>query len=434
MAYSISQLDKKINDYNAQRAYGILLTNGPEAVANLGLERYLPNSPLETFLVALGAYTASRTRVAEHMYEAVQRLLHDKQPSRRKFLFRLGLAALLGSTYGCGGGSPNGGTAISGIIDPTPVGKGNISGTVTTLDKKLVNGLIDFMDSQGTRIYGTADVNNGNYRLEGIENIGNIGRIRVRGAQNSNLVSLISEFNAGRVFGPGDNVGVDYIVLDRKQGLAENFQAPLGVTISDPSFYDIVNRNPPIKDSATGQKTPGSKKVTQPLNFYADMRTMPGGSRQSPDTRIGLTQKALDYTYREITGWPAPTIIKSTSPPEVGNGNVIIKYNDGPFGDGHLNGHRIDGGTIALPSFSLVGYSSDIIESAAVLFFLGESDEIRPSIANNNINATLPAGTNPTLKEVDYNMLTAAKFQTLGNTKKQSFDGIAVESWEIPVR
>ena len=432
MAYSTSQLDKKINDYNTQRAYGILLTNGPEAVANLGLERYLPNSPLETFLVASGAYTASRTRVAEHMYEAVQRLLHDKQPSRRKFLFRLGLAALLGSTYGCGGGSPNGGPAIPGIpgiIDPTPVGKGNISGTVKTLDKKLVNGLIDFMDSQGTRIYGTADVNNGNYRLEGIENIGNIGRIRVRGAQNSNLVSLISEFNAGRVFGPGDNVGVDYIVLDRKQGLAENFQAPLGVTIQDPSFYDIVNRNPPIKDSATGLKTPGSKKVTQPLNFYADMGTMPGGSRQSPDTRVGLTQLALNYVYKEITGWTAPTIIKSTSPPTVGNGNVIIGYNMGPFGNGHLNGQRIDGGHIELPQFSLIDNGNDIIELAAVLFFLGESDEILPSISNNDI--TVP---NPRLQPVDYNMLTAGKFQTLGNTKKQSFDGVVVESWEILVR
>ena len=384
-----------IRRYNTQIAQEMLVSRGPEAVYKLGLERYLQGSRIEEGLIKAGvlstSYSSSSPRIAEYLHEGLRKLIKASP---------LAAASLLEFCGDKGPGSP---TVPGSPTQPSnPSATGIISGTAYTIDNTPVNGKIDFMQSEMGPILGTAAISGGNFRAE-VKDPKNVKRYRIGDSGQPNF--LTTEKNASRNFIEGDNPPVQYLVLDRKPGLID--------------FYDKINREAPVR-------VMGVKRVTDPLTYYADMRTKVGDARQTPSQRVQETQAALDGIYKSITGWSAPAIIKAGDniPPE-GNGNVIIVYGQNNYGGGHFSGNRIDGGHVGLPGANDPGKRDvDIAEIATQLFFLGESPDM-PSIANDPSPGVLLG--------VDWNLLAAGYFESLAARKFTSLDGIVIESWEPPV-
>ncbi len=441
--------------YQQGRAERMLAKYGPEKVKKLGFDKFLP-SELED--IAIGAAVIGGSAYAldanqarqnlgklvrgsvsvvgknvmpylEAFTEAYDKVNKEGTMSRRYAM--LGLAALLSAS--CGGGP------TSSTDDLPNNNPGNHPGFTSTLNGYVstainndpVNGKIYFLQDTDMAPLGQGKIENGNYNNIAVNNSQLVSRIRFTGGNGVN-----TEINNDRSFGPGDNQNVDYRILDRFIEFSKTFNANkiwLRPHMQNPTFYDVVNREVPTATfPLSGVRAPyGLRRVEQDLTFYIK-RAEAGGGQMSPEARINITKDIIEMVYTLITHRPFfgdQTIKVVNNPPEPGNGNLIVRYDakgdDGkPFyyASSVQDGHRITGGEAATTPHNYRDGIIDLDEIGATLFFLNESDLMRPSMSN-NISISELSG-------IDRHMIRASHFEALATRRKVLNGGTVIESYE----
>ena len=427
--------NQSVREYLSQRAQDILITNGPDAVEKLGLDKYLIGSRLERTLLQSGILTATATTAyhavksgyAHTIYDATLKVLRDKSITRRQFLTYASLVSILAGACSKTPTSPapipctppqvlqNGACTTP---SPPDSGKGSISGNVSTLYNKTVDGPIQFLDRNEQEI-AKGTIQGGNYSIQNIDGnqISRIARVRIGGGLAGIASYIVTELNAGKTFVTGNN-SADYKVGDRSPGVLtiydNSVRARLGVGFGLPAGSE------------------GNKKPDGVYTFWADLSSdVSGNGRMNPDARLKMTEDAVRYTCENNLLQPFEsgiTFQKSISPPVIGNNNIIIKY-ETPYANSASNWvfadkYKLRGSQVEIASPTATNVS-DLIELAAALRFFGETDDYKPSVANNNLGAT-PQGGN--LQPVDFAVRDLSNFETFG-TRPMTLD-VLVESWE----
>ncbi|MBN1792534.1 hypothetical protein JW826_02520 [Candidatus Woesearchaeota archaeon] len=422
MSQEFQEKVERMTTYNTKRAQGFMQLYGPEKGVEinklLGLDQYLRQDSPATAMLAIGLLGNGKSReyrrqlktlagagastissgvsdFAAAAGEQMDYLLRHPGMSRRRFAEALGLGGLVLALANCGG---------SGVTGPT----GNpsvFSGNVVTLDGQPVNGVIHFLSPGGSSELGSGNIVNGSYSVD-VSDGSSVRRVRILGLTGTDINGTELNYSGGK----------NFTVLKKKLGIGD--EHPLGpewgVSAENPSFYDIVNRHAPVQAPA------GLRKVVSDLAFHVNSSNITG----SVDERVGHIRNAIDELYEAITGrtWNGNLQV-TQSPPAPGNGNVVFTCANQYYASPRYASNAITGGEIASGSISPTG-RADRVELAGTLLFIGESDIIKPSLGNDNIDLE-----SSHIQPVDHNIIAAARFQTLG-TKKYVNGPTVIEDYE----
>jgi hypothetical protein len=405
---------QRIRAYNARRAQGFLLLHGPvegpKVLKQLGLSPCLRGSELRTIVVTAGITEAGRAQGdsdhGEYLYEGLQELLARISSGMRhgKLSRRLAIAA----------------TALAGLgisacgDDPSPTGPGG-GGTPAIVTGRVVahrsgagvNGYIDFLrktTNVPNNILVTGEITDGSFRVQ-LPDYKDMQRVRIRGGRPGGPDFLAAELNNWEILYGGTTSGYDLVVVEAEDGL--------------PDFYNKVNRN---ADVPAGAK--GLHKVALETNlFYANRDSVKPGQTPNAGRLLELSQNAVYRLYHEITDLPADTVELVDSPETLGsNRNLVFEFGDITDAETVYLGPEVLGGLVTIAGNAT---QADVDAAfAKLLFFVARSNSIRPSMANTNADGTLYT--------VDHTLLGASKVETPGTMTHKTFDGVKVDSYEMP--
>lgn len=413
-----------IRAYKRKEAQELLHFLGPEAVEKEGLKQYLDdpglralndpekilgqpswfyrNSSLTKWLAfaapSILVYLGT-SKAPEKMYEALQDLLIKARRgrlNRREMLAYAGIAALLG--YNLSGCRSNGGGVITGPSDTA-----NIVTRVIDSNGNPVSGVIlDYMASESGPISASGPVINGVCTMQGVTNPGAIKRYRIRGDGRGEPLSILTiEKDLTREITRGDN---NLELMAKKK------------TANLPWWYDVTIRN---------ESPVGNKKTIGPIKYVAN----PAGIEGSRQLRLQQVEDAVKYAV-SILGLeyvPNETFQLTSSQIESGNNIFPITFAQA-FGTTHYkyDNNQLLGTKIILPQFGPDNIT-DISEIFGATRFPGESNDIRPSIVNDDP----PHGR---VEPPDLESLAASEFDGLKSRNFTSMGGIPIESFHPPLR
>ena len=431
----IPLMEQRMKELNAIRANNrrlaqeMLITKGPEEVKKMGLEPYLAdpelsqmddpekllnenpqgffaNPTLAKALFFAGAagvvYLTTTQRLAEKMYDAYSSLRHKAKKGKlneKEFKAYAAIAAALGygSMAACNGNGIS--TAPSGL-------KSNITLQLSDTENGFPNAKVEYIRKSTREVLANGTVTNGSSTVLDIENGTLIDRIRIYGAQqgpggNQSLPPFITlERDLSQTIRPGDNT-VNITVKSRTPNL--------------PMWYNVTNRDiGPL----------GNKKTVGPIKLIAN----PAGITSDPVVRVDQVEQAARYAVPILTGFPfvdGQTYQITDRTVDPGDNIFPVRFAQA-FGTSNFvyeDTYRLVGSVITEPRFSASDETirTDISEIAEGTRFPGESNLIRPSIAND-------APPHGRFEPHDLEALAASEFDALGAAKRALANGVVIES------
>jgi hypothetical protein len=440
-SYTLDSRLRNVREYNAGRAVDFLRNpayrDSHETVREKGLDDFLPDSSIVNQLAAAkvlirGGRIESKLKSgdpknSEYVREALERFSHGQNYSDGEVRARL-------RAYKSGisrRGFLKAGAAIVGaglaeacsddtrrIIGPTPIPGPTTSTTVingsigTTIGQRANGGIIEYLDGPDGNPVASGNIGpNGTFEVI-IENYmqGRIGRVRMRDSNGAPLNYLSCEFDVAAPIAAGRTNTFDYMIGARTAGI------------------------PILLDAAIRARSPiGNKRTSGQYTFTVDMNSeIQNLSEGERIARMALLEGAIRRRYPELTNQsfiPGTTLRLSNDPQSIGGNNIAIEFTvyKASVSSQTFENFRLVGSRVELPAYGTVDWL-DLQELTTVLRLYSESNDYKPSLANNNVSQSLRG----VLQPVDLEMVIISNLEALGTNRYRSRLGFDIESYEIP--